>query len=248
MKPPRHLTQSEIKLLIDTAVQSGLLEIDRHLRLDGIDPAVVLSLKTTNNPLHQFQLDLQSLGNIVPGRGEEAALVRFLKNAAFQLQLSMRSQGEIFERYAVRIGGTDKVEPSSPPFVLGNLVDGVDVRFVPIPLVSPATPHDLFFLSSGPVPVGRDEDAMSVETDGASFIRWLTNKRSNWPIRPPRAREWKAAFVAGRESNSALPITLPPVAEGRRFWCLEEDRLLSRAYDGRLVDSRTADVWLIYEM
>ena len=86
MKLPRRLKQADIEQLIAAAVDGGLLEISRDLRMNDIDPTIVLSLKVVSNPLEQFQLDLQLLGRIDQGRNEEAALVKYLKNAAYQLR------------------------------------------------------------------------------------------------------------------------------------------------------------------
>lgn len=250
MKLPRRLKQADIEQLIAAAVESGLLDISRDLLMNDIDPAIVLGLTVVRNPLEQFQLDLQLLGRIDPGRNEEPVLVTYLRNAAYQLRVRKQYHERTFEQFASMIRGDEtKEEVNSPPFMLAGLVDRVDITFVPIPLTSLTQASGWFFLSSCPVPIGNDQDALSIETDRASLIRWLSSKRSMWPVRPPRPTEWNAAFVAAKQSGSSLPIVLPHIAAGRSFWCLEEDhRLLARTYEGRLVEASTADVWLIYEL
>jgi hypothetical protein len=248
MAPPRRLKQKDIEILVEAAIESGLVDIDRGLLLQGIDRAVILGLKTKSSPLEQFQVDLNSLNQIDSAQSEETALVQFLRNAASQLRVHRRQRDDIFEQYATALCEPPPAAKGHlPPFVLAGLAEGVDVKFVPIPLTSPTKAHEVFFLSSSPVPVGKTGAVQSTEIDKAGLIRWLAGKRSTWPIRPPLLTEWKAAFIAKNKFQAALPIVFPSSGE-RCFWCFEENQLLARAYDGRIVGAGSADVWLIYEL
>jgi hypothetical protein len=248
MAPPRRLKQKDIEILVQAAIESGLVDIDRGLLLQGIDRVLILGLKLKSSPLEQFQLDLISLNEIDSAQSEETALVQFLRNAASQLRVHRRQRGDLFEHYATALcEPPPPAESHSPPFTLAGLAEGVDVKFVPIPLTSPPKTHEVFFLSSSPVPVGKTGAIQSTEIDKTGLIRWLAGKRSTWPIRPPLSAEWKAAFIAKNKFQHGLPIVFPRSGE-RCFWCLEENQLLARAYDGRVISAGSADVWLIYEL
>jgi hypothetical protein len=256
MSPSCNLKPEDIKALAEAAVDSDLFDIDRRLILQGLDRALVSGMTIAEVPLDQFQLDLVFLGRIAPKPGDEAPLVRFLKNAADQLRLRQKLQMEIFDRYAEQYAseaGKQVFPPAGHPassFVLSGLIPGDDVKFVPIPLALGPARAGHFFLSYGPLAASKIGAAGSIATDKSGLARWLASIRHRWPpIRPPLLTEWETAFPVGAGSKPSLrnPHGLPIGAGDRCFWCVEKSGLVARKYDGRIVDSLSADAWLVYD-
>lgn len=118
-----YLTQNEIRDLVKKAVSSGLVEIDRRLRLQGIFKPFLLGLTLDNIPIDQFQLDLVSLNETERLANGEVPLVQFLRNAATQLRLRGLPEAEDFEKLANSIGNrTAGVPPMPNPATLPEVV------------------------------------------------------------------------------------------------------------------------------
>ena len=100
MSFPGYLIQEEIKDLVQAAIEGNLLQINREIRMQRIDRALVLTFTKASSELDQFMIDLGRL-NDIPQRDvkDDFPLQIFLANAAYQLRLRSLAQAEVFERY-----------------------------------------------------------------------------------------------------------------------------------------------------
>ncbi len=115
------------------ALASGVVQIDRALRLAGISSLVAGSLPLDPSPNQQFSLDLLNLNLIDRVPDGQIPLVQFLRNIAFELRARGRAdKSEIFERYANLVGNREGGVPPLPdpaalPEVVRNeVIVGVD--------------------------------------------------------------------------------------------------------------------------
>jgi endonuclease G len=109
-----YLNINELKEVTLAAVESGLIDIDRSLRLQGISKPFALGLKRDSNPLDQFQLDLGTINDVERLDGGQVPLLQFLENSAYQLKLRSRKEADAFERLANRIGNRARGIPQLP--------------------------------------------------------------------------------------------------------------------------------------
>jgi endonuclease G len=109
-----YLKASEIQEITLAAVESGLIELDRSLRLQGISKPFVLGLTTQSRPLDQFQLDLVTINDVERLDGGQVPLLQFLDNSAYQARLRGRKEAEAFERLANRVGNRARGIPQLP--------------------------------------------------------------------------------------------------------------------------------------
>jgi endonuclease G, mitochondrial len=118
-----YLSSSRIGNLIQSAVSSGLVTVDRRLLLRGIFPAFVFGLPRANNDLDQFELDLVTLNGTERLADGQIPLVQFLRNAADYLSRRGLLEAADFERVANSIGNeTSGVPPLPNPTELREVV------------------------------------------------------------------------------------------------------------------------------
>jgi endonuclease G len=99
-----HLQNADLLTLTQAAIDGDLFEIDRSLRLQGIERGFVLALKNAASPLDQFQLDLDAANRVERLADGQVPMVLLLDNSASQLALRRREQAKVFEKYANLIG------------------------------------------------------------------------------------------------------------------------------------------------
>jgi len=109
-----YLTVNELQDITLAAVDSGLIELDRSLRLQGISKPFALGLKRESNPLDQFQLDLGTINDVERLDGGQVPLLRLLENSAYQAKLRGRKEAEVFERLANLVGNRARGIPRLP--------------------------------------------------------------------------------------------------------------------------------------
>jgi|SRR5579859_5061095 len=135
-----YLNNAELRELTEAAKESDLLELERPLLLQGIYKGFIFGLTRSPIPLNQFLLDLNALNFVERLENGEVPLVQFLQNAATQLRLRGRTEAEIFEKTANRIGNrtrgvTNLPDPAQLPEVTKNEAiigsdDTVDFTFL----------------------------------------------------------------------------------------------------------------------
>jgi endonuclease G, mitochondrial len=101
-----YLSSSEIKNLVNKAISSSLVTVDRTLLLRGIFPPFAFGLPKSNDDLTQFELILAKLNTTERLADGQIPLVQFLRNAADHLRLRGLPEAEDFERVANAIGNT----------------------------------------------------------------------------------------------------------------------------------------------
>src|ERR1700691_547401 len=109
-----YLNINELKEITLAAVDSGLIELDRSLRMQGISKPFALGLKRENNLLDQFQLDLGTINDVERLDGGQVPLLQFLENLAYQAKLRGRKEADVFERLANRVGNRARGIPQLP--------------------------------------------------------------------------------------------------------------------------------------
>jgi hypothetical protein len=109
-----YLNLNELKEITLAAVDSGLIELDRGLRMQGISKPFALGLKRENNLLDQFQLDLGTINDVERLDGGQVPLLQFLENLAYQAKLRGRKEADVFERLANRVGNRARGIPQLP--------------------------------------------------------------------------------------------------------------------------------------
>jgi len=129
------LDGNQVLAVQKAALDSGLIDLPRTLLLQGLPPGFRVGLVVDPTPLNQFNLDLGRLNNIERLADGLVPLVRYLQNAAEQLELRSMPQAEIFKRLANEVG---------------NRVRGAAVATLPPPSTLPEiTKHEVI--------VGRDD-------------------------------------------------------------------------------------------
>jgi len=98
------LDGNQVLAVQKAALDSGLIDLPRTLLLQGLPPGFRVGLVVDPTPLNQFNLDLGRLNNIERLADGLVPLVRYLQNAAEQLELRSMPQAEIFKRLANEVG------------------------------------------------------------------------------------------------------------------------------------------------
>jgi endonuclease G len=120
-----YLDNNEINELTSAAVDGGLLDVPRAIRLAGIPGAFVAGLTIQPAPLDQFVVDLVAINGVERMADGTVPIVEFLKNSAFQLKLRGRDQAQVFDRMLSSIGNLasgvpDLPDPAQLPEVVRN--------------------------------------------------------------------------------------------------------------------------------
>jgi endonuclease G len=118
-----HLTNQEIMLIGQAAVDANLTGVPRPLLLNGIPGGFVAGLSQFPSPIDQFNGDLVTINAVDRLADGQVPIVTFLDNAVFQLRLRQRSEAKVIEGPLNRIGnvaaGVSKLpEPTSLPEVI----------------------------------------------------------------------------------------------------------------------------------
>jgi endonuclease G, mitochondrial len=135
-----YLSNGEINELTKAAQTGGLFEMPRQLRLQGIPPLFVASLRADLPPLDQFTYDLARVNEVERLANGLIPVVILLRNAAERLRLLDRTEADFFERVLNRVdNATAGVPPLADPMTLPEVVknekiigtnDMVDVGFL----------------------------------------------------------------------------------------------------------------------
>ncbi|HKR11520.1 MAG TPA: trypsin-like peptidase domain-containing protein [Pyrinomonadaceae bacterium] len=198
-----YLSTAEINNLVQKAVSSGLVTVDRTLLLQGIFAPFALGLKKSNNDLDQFQLDLVKLNTTERLSDGQIPLVQFLRNAADYLRLRGLPEAEDFERVANAIGNRTAGVPAMPdPAQLREVIHNEAI-------VGVDDMVDFQFLASG-VTVGRSVARISVPrfengapVQAANGGPWIMLGTA-WVIAPTLVFT-NHHVIAARQSNEAPP-------------------------------------------
>jgi endonuclease G, mitochondrial len=135
-----YLSSGEINELTKAAQTGGLFEMPRQLRLQGIPPLFIASLRADLPPLDQFTYDLARVNEVERLANGLIPVVILLRNAAERLRLLDRTEADFFERALNRVdNATAGVPPLADPMTLPEVVknekiigtnDMVDVGFL----------------------------------------------------------------------------------------------------------------------
>ena len=118
-----YLSSGEITALAKAAQAGGLFEMPRQLRLQGIPPMFVASLRADLPPLDQFMYDLARVNEVERLADGLIPVVILLRNAAERLRLLDRAEADVFERVLNRVDNvTAGVPPLADPMTLPEVV------------------------------------------------------------------------------------------------------------------------------
>jgi hypothetical protein len=137
------LDADQVRAVQKAALDSGLIfDVQRSLLLQGLPPGFRAALVVDPTPLNQFNLDLGKLNSIERLADGLVPLIRYLQNAAEQLELRGLPQAEIFKRHANEVGNRVRgaaVAALPPPSTLREVIkhevivgrdDMVDFAFI----------------------------------------------------------------------------------------------------------------------
>jgi hypothetical protein len=118
-----YLTSKDITALTEAAISANVVALDRALLLENIRPGYVATLKTSNQPLVQFRLDLGTMSKVERLEDGTVPLEQFLHNIADYLRLSGQTEMAVFDNYASRVSNhTQGIPPLPPPTELPEVL------------------------------------------------------------------------------------------------------------------------------
>jgi endonuclease G, mitochondrial len=98
-----YLTSDQIRELVTSAVQDGLVDVSRSLLLQSIPRSFVLGLHNDPTPLGQFQLDLARFNRTERLASGEIPLEIFLDNLAFQAGLAASPNVPTYAKFSTLV-------------------------------------------------------------------------------------------------------------------------------------------------